>query len=289
MLPSVVLWALAIAGLLVFAWRAGAGKSLIVEASCSSFAAIASVVALMLAVGGLSHKPAEESPTTGESIAASDKSTPPNPSPQSTTSPAAPRFRYAVTDLGTLGGDTSPRVWCQQQRAGSGRRQHAERRIARLLWEAGRGMRDLGTLGWRESKATGINNKGRVVGMSKNAAVGFPHLFLWEADRGMQDLGTPTGAASINDNGAIVTMVSTLTANSARGLLYRAVLWQGGRIQDLGTLGGESSFGCAINNCGQAVGMAMNAADESTLFSGRPAAECRTWATLEAPTAWPMP
>src|SRR5438552_6669975 len=79
------------------------------------------------------------------------------------------------------------------------------------------------------------------------------------------DLGTLPGGASsaafwINAKGWI-------TGNSENGETdplipglpeVRAVLWKHGKIQDLGTLGGSSSFSQAVNNRGQVTGLALN-------------------------------
>ena len=79
------------------------------------------------------------------------------------------------------------------------------------------------------------------------------------------DLGTLPGGASsaafwINAKGWI-------TGNSENGKTdplipglpeVRAVLWKHGKIQDLGTLGGSSSFSQAVNNRGQVTGLALN-------------------------------
>jgi probable HAF family extracellular repeat protein len=90
------------------------------------------------------------------------------------------------------------------------------------------------------------------------------HAFQWS--NGVKtDLGALPGGASsaafwINSSGWI-------TGNSENGETdplipglpeVRAVLWKGGKIQDLGTLGGSSSFSQAINNRGQITGLALN-------------------------------
>ena len=112
LLPRATLWGLAIAGLLAFGWRARRwrdldrkGRSLV---ACGN---LASVVALVLAIGGLSGKPGDEMPSANTSSTASDKG------PQSTTSPPAPGFLYTVTDLGTLRGRYQSCERPQQQRA----------------------------------------------------------------------------------------------------------------------------------------------------------------------------
>jgi uncharacterized membrane protein len=79
------------------------------------------------------------------------------------------------------------------------------------------------------------------------------------------DLGALPGGASsaafwINSNGLIA-------GNSENGELdpvipglpeLRAVIWKNGKIQDLGTLGGSSSFSQAVNDRGQVTGLALN-------------------------------
>ncbi len=76
---------------------------------------------------------------------------------------------------------------------------------------------DLGTLGGSRSGATGINDRGQVVGMSETAS-GAEHAVLWEQGT-MTDLGTLGGnwsrAYGINDRGQVVGMSDG-----------RAALWQ---------------------------------------------------------------
>src|SRR5215469_6124961 len=90
------------------------------------------------------------------------------------------------------------------------------------------------------------------------------HAFKWR--NGVKtDLGTLPGGASsaafwINAKGWI-------TGNSENGETdplipglpeVRAVLWKDGKIRDLGTLGGNTSFAQAINDRGQITGLALN-------------------------------
>jgi probable HAF family extracellular repeat protein len=76
-----------------------------------------------------------------------------------------------------------------------------------LLWEAGTGTRDLGTLGGCCSFAISINERGHIVGDSGTITFKI-HGFLWESGRSMRDLGSPTGgfssARGINARGQIV-------------------------------------------------------------------------------------
>jgi probable HAF family extracellular repeat protein len=76
-------------------------------------------------------------------------------------------------------------------------------------------VRNLGTLGGAESRATAVNNSGQVVGYSTTAS-GSVHAFLWNPT-------TPNGNV--------------------------------GKIVDLGTLGGQSCRAYGINNLGQVVGV----------------------------------
>lgn len=133
--------------------------------------------------------------------------------------------------------------------------------------------RDLGTLGGNWSRAQGINGHGWVVGASQvppgrlHAVSG--HAFLWRDGR-MEDLGTLGGTESsardVNDAGQVVGVAE---ADSGRGprrfpprpgrrelveIFERAFLWEDGRMQDLGTLGGRTSEAHAISERGWVVG-----------------------------------
>jgi probable HAF family extracellular repeat protein len=133
-----------------------------------------------------------------------------------------------------------------------------------FLWEEGKGMTDLGTLGGAYGGAQEINNNGQIVGMSSIASDPGAcmsvdpfdpncHTFLW--DRGtLTDLTTQTIGASftfarmISDSGDIVG------EGAFPDEPVEALLWRNGVATDLGNLGGCFSGAFAINSRGQIVG-----------------------------------
>jgi probable HAF family extracellular repeat protein len=119
----------------------------------------------------------------------------------------------------------------------------------------GIGMTNLGTLGGDDSQAYGINDAGRVVGLSWTDKELTTHAFITGPDGvGMTDLGTLGGdfsyASGINDAGQVAGHSTT-----DDGQLHAFITGPDGvGMTDLGTLGGNSSHAYGINDAGQVVG-----------------------------------
>jgi probable HAF family extracellular repeat protein len=143
---------------------------------------------------------------------------------------------------------------------------------------------DLGTFGGPSSTVNGepdqhvINNAGTVVG-GADTSIPTPepgcfnpvllpdcfisHAFVWNGES-LKDLGTLPGgnfsfAAAINQRGQIAGVSETSLIDPASGNSeFHAVLWDKGKILDLGTLGGTASFAATLNDRGQVTGAALN-------------------------------
>jgi probable HAF family extracellular repeat protein len=162
--------------------------------------------------------------------------------------PACAGQRYAVEDLGTLGGSTSVAtaindagqvVGFATTAAGS---QHA------FLFSGGV-LQDLGTLGGSASTATALNGAGQVVGFSSVPGDQACRAFLWSAGK-MQPLpalgGRESYATGINAAGQIVGSVST-TQGASRAFIYAQGVTQDlVMISDLGTALGISDAGSVL-------------------------------------------
>jgi probable HAF family extracellular repeat protein len=115
-------------------------------------------------------------------------------------------------------------------------------------------MQDLGTLpgAQGESYAVGINDLGHVVGFSSTAAANDSYrAFIYTAADGMRELDLPGEAnfAYAINSAEQTTGLTSLAPGSAQAFLHAA-----GNTLLLGTLGGNQSWGNAINNQGWVVG-----------------------------------
>jgi probable HAF family extracellular repeat protein len=193
----------------------------------------------------------------------------------SETSAGLHAFRWQggkMTDLGTLGGQESLASATNEagQVIGSSRLaaratdpyRHEDEHA--FLWHDG-AMRDLGTLGGKESFASAINERGQVVGSSEvpGGSAGQRHAFLWQ-EGSLRDLGTLGGREStawgLNERGQIVGRAQT------SGGAWHAYLWQDGRMRDLGTLGGKESAATEVNERGQVIGDSTTARGATHAF-----------------------
>jgi probable HAF family extracellular repeat protein len=175
-----------------------------------------------------------------------------------------------VQDLGTLGGPDSAGFLVNErgQVAGWSYTNSTVNATTGLptfhpfLWERGKGIKDLGTLGGTVAQAVnGLNERGEVVGSTTMAGDQTHHPFLWDGKR-LIDLGTfggPNGEADwVNEAGDVVGLAqrSTFCPDGSGG---DAFLWGKGVLHDLGTSAGlENSEATFINSKRQVVGYSFS-------------------------------
>lgn len=200
----------------------------------------------------------------------------------------------AMRDLGTLGGPNSNVVWpvknvfgritgiaqtsklqplgeswsCSAFFVGA----DADRYTCRgFAWEFGR-MRALPTLGGDNGFAAGSNNLGQTVGWAENSVrdptctngqvLQFRPVVWGPLPRQIRELPLPPGgtsgaATALNDSGQIVGISGICDQAVGRFSAAHAVMWEGGRVTDLGNLGGVAwNTPMAINRNGDVAGFA---------------------------------
>ncbi len=146
-----------------------------------------------------------------------------------------------------------------------------------FAWSEAAGMFDLGTLGGAYAQALAINDAGFVTGhaeVSDGLKGGAKHAFLAQVSPSgatgklMIDLGTLGGSYSygtaISEKGHVV---GYSTMSDAVGS-FHAFLYQGGQMQDIGSLAQDDiktdqSFAFGVNRDGQVVGYAFLPLDQA--------------------------
>lgn len=177
--------------------------------------------------------------------------------------------QYTITDLGTLGGESSDAYGVNNRGEVVGGSDTADGARRAFVWENGR-MHDLGTLGGKNSVAYRINDKGQAVGEADTPA-GVGHAFLWSGDK-MRDLGTFGGASSIADDinnaGEVVGTADLPARHRSGGRSYEdacAFLYRNGRLRRLKALSGEPNEAHGINNRSQIVGSSETETHDSLM------------------------
>ena len=199
----------------------------------------------------------------------------------------------SITDLGTLGGPNSTVAWPGINDRGviAGISETADMDVLNedwscsaffpsvthhvcrgFVWENGH-MRGLPVFeGGINGMATGVNNRGQVVGWAENKihdpTCNSPQVLqfraaLWEPGRGtMRQLkplaGDSTSAATaINDRGQVVGISGACDVAVGEFSARHAVIWEDGRVRDIGNLGGVAwNTPMDINESGDIVGFA---------------------------------
>src|SRR5947208_3538551 len=120
-----------------------------------------------------------------------------------------------------------------------------------MRWSGG-AAQDIGTLGGTSSVVGGINQAGAVAGNSDAPAPAHQDAFLWTPAAGIQDLGNLGDrmvSAALNARGEVVGQCIINPSNPS----YRAWLWDGSQLVDLGALSSLSAagYGFRVNDRGQ--------------------------------------
>lgn len=125
-------------------------------------------------------------------------------------------------------------------------------------------MQDLGSLGGSTTSAVAINNAGQVAGWGYDANFE-QRAFLYD-DGLMINLGKLAGMTSsyakgINNSGQVVGISYIIGEGTTRSFVY-----SGGRMTDIGDLGGGTTFANAINDSGEIVGSSNDKDNQQRAF-----------------------
>jgi probable HAF family extracellular repeat protein len=95
------------------------------------------------------------------------------------------------------------------------------------------------------------------------------HAFLWKDDA-LHDLGVLGGSSNSSSTATWLSKTGQVVGYSENGVYdpytgqqWRAILWSGGKMRDLGTLGGATSIAGDVNVSGQITGVSFNTTPDS--------------------------
>lgn len=161
----------------------------------------------------------------------------------------------SVRELGSLGGYGTDVAAINSSGVIVGRSSTAAFAQHAFRWTSANGMEDLGTLGGNASWARAVNDVGTVVGISQTAT-SVQRAFIWSQGSGMSEIPLPRGysdAKGINNSGVVTGTYAVPNGDGTSAL--HAFRWSTSLgYEDLGTLGGRSSEGFAINAAGEVAG-----------------------------------
>ncbi len=120
------------------------------------------------------------------------------------------------------------------------------------------------------SSGCSINGSGKIVG-GVNFGTGTGNLFTYSNGAVNQlPYSGITGSCGINNSGQIIT-ARTVSISPTSSYTHAVILNTDGTLLDIGTLGGDFSYGYSINASGQATGYAktaLNKADHAFFYNG---------------------
>ncbi|MDY7005078.1 MAG: DUF3466 family protein [Cyanobacteriota bacterium] len=163
---------------------------------------------------------------------------------------------YYLTDLGTLGGDTSVAKGINDSAQIVGYSINDIGQKQAFVWDPNEGMQNIGTIGNNSSCAYSINDYGQVVGYSEYDCAQ-RKAFIWDKTKGIHHLNAKSNNLSegygINNYGQVVGF--SVTNNGQR----KAFIWDEIKgIQNISISDDIESSAYAINYSGQVIGYSIS-------------------------------